>query len=460
MHTIPIEEFNMPLDQDSDVLKSWLWFLSLISKEDWRIRKSAIEARITIEERTSAPFSESLDKGTLIAIKDDQIGWYLYLAELYLKEPHKYEFFQGARIIPVFKRLGQDFDLLMQIGGVTKKIRNLIKTRKSEADALLFEVLTALMWARNGWDVRFLEESKTGKKNPDLYVKKGGREFYVECKRQTKTSDYAYRETKKRQVMISHLNKELLAGCFLLDITFHVELESLPDTYLRDLLVDKLPTIKSPHKIVEKDVVEIDISFVDVMSINKYLKDHWVKYQSPQLNLLIGRKAPDNLAFTSGLYANFFKVGEGNVNNQYVDEIGLAYGVFCKCDASEAINAKARDIKKQLFSALEQFQPGQNVVIHIGMETFDGPEVEKKRLFKITETVDNLGIKGKNLKWAYCHFFQSYSTPIETWAFDETVTTISSVPPDLPPPLASTFLIVPEEAGQDNKSHWELPLPE
>ncbi len=458
MLRIPVEEFNMPLDQDTDVLKSWSWFMSLLSPQEWQKRKQVIEEKITVEERKSAPFSESLDKGTLLVIKDDQIGWYLYLVEMYLKQPHKYEFFQGARVIPIFKRFGQDFEMLMQIEGIRKKVKNLIKVRKSEADAMLFEILTALVWVRNGWNVSFLEESKTGKM-PDLYAKKDDREFYIECKRQMKTSDYTYRETKKRQIMISYLSKELLRGNILLDIVFHVELESLPDTYLRDLLRDKLP-FQKPCRVSEKNIVDIDVSFVDVKGINQYLEKNWVKFQSPQLNLLIGRKASDNLAFTSGLYANFFKVGEGNVNNQYIHEIGFAYGVFWKCDALEAVAAKARDIKKQIYSALQQFQPGQNVVIHIGMETFDGPEVEMKRLLKITETIDNIELNKRNLKWAYCHFFQSYSTPIETWAFDETVNTISSVPPDLPPPLVSTFLIVPEEEGLNNIAHWERPLPD
>ena len=77
------------------------------------------------------------------------------------------------------------------------------------------------------------------------------------------------------------------------------------------------------------------------------------------------------MAFTSGIYANFLLLGEGNVNNQYVHQLANAYGVFTRCDAPEAINAKARDIKKQLFSAMEQFEGEKDAIIHIGMETFD-----------------------------------------------------------------------------------------
>tara|TARA_R110000850_G_scaffold50499_4_gene123844 strand:- start:8013 stop:9389 length:1377 start_codon:yes stop_codon:yes gene_type:complete len=458
MITIPAENFNFPLDQDKDVLKSWSWFISLFSEVEWQKRKLAIEQKIVVPNRIDEPFSETLDKGTLLVIKDDQIGWYLYLTEMFLKQPYKYEFFQGARVIPIFKRFGQDFDLLMGIEGIKRKVKNLIKVRKSEADAILFEILTALVWERNGWKVSFLDESKPGK-TPDLFAKKGNKEFYIECKRQMKTADYTYRETMKRQVMISHLNKDLMKSNLLLDIVFHVELETLPDTYLKDLLMDRIPEIKESIKITDKDIVDIDVSFVDINGINEHLKENLVKYNSPQLNFLIGRRASDNVAFTSGIYASFIKIGEGEINNKYVDNLSRAFGVFWQCDAIESIAAKARDIKKQLYSALEQFQSGQNIVIHIGMETYDGPEVEVKRLQKITETLESLQLNTKTLKWAYCHFFQSYSTPEETWVFDETVNIISSVPPEGLPPLANSFLIIPEDVELQNMAHWEKPLP-
>jgi hypothetical protein len=455
---IPIEEFNIPLNQDPHVLKSWTWFISLLTPEDWLIRKKSIEEKITVEERMGEPFSESLDKGTLLVVNDDQIGWYLYLVDMFLNEPHKYEYFQGARVIPIFKRLGMDIEILLSIEGIKSKVRSLLKTRKSEADAMLFEILTALVWTRNGWHVSFLKESKNGKM-PDLFVKKADEEFYIECKRQKKTSDYTYRETRKRQLLISYLNRQLLANNILLDIIFHVELESLADTYLRDLLIKKLDKITEPCKISVEGVVDIEVSLIDINYINEHLKKHWVKHHSPQMNQLIGKKSPDNMSFTCGLHASFIRVGEGEINNLYINEISRAYGVFWRCDAEEAVLAKARDIKKQLFAALEQFQPNKNAIVHIGMETFDGPEIEMKRHIKITDTLNNIHLSERSLKWVYCHFFQSYSTTNETWVFDETVKTISSNPPEGFPPLHSNFLVVPDEDILDDMTHWDRGLP-
>ncbi len=458
MENFSTETVLSEASHDPEVLLSWKWFMSLISSNEWNKRKANIEERITIKPKVGSPANVPLDKGTLLVINDDQIGWYLYLVEMWLYEPHKYELFQGARVIPIFKRFGLDFDLLMQINGIKKKVKNLIKVRKSEADALLFEILVALNWKKNGWDVSFLDESKTGKM-PDLFAQKDENEYFIECKRQKKSSDYVYRETKKRQIMISHISKFLLLNNLLLDIVFHVELESLPDTYLLDLLKSRITSTKKTTKINLPGIIDISISSINLNEINDYLKEYLVRNRSPLYNFLIGKKNMDNLSFTSGSIATTFKNLDDDAGTEYLEEIKNAYGVVCKCDAPDAISAKARDIKGQLHAALKQFQPNQNVIVHIGMETFDGPEVERKRLDKIVNTMEELGVRGNDLEWMFLHFFQSYSTPQEVWVFDETVKAISNSLLETPCPLRSRFLVVGNETNIDNVEHWDRPLP-
>ena len=304
----------------------------------------------------------------------------------------------------------------------------------------------------------FLEESKSGK-TPDLTARKGNEEWYIECKRQSKSSDYSLRERLKWQNIISQINKQLLKHNMLLEVVFHIELTSLPDTYLKDLLYAKIPLIVKEGKVLSTNEVDVSVSFINIDSINKHVSKFVVKNDSPVMAALIGGKPTYNLGFTSGMEAGFYRVGEGTVNNLYVNAVRRAFGAFWSCHAPEAIFAKARDIKKQIFSALQQFRPEHNGVVHVGMETFDGPAVEKARFQKITDTVGQIGLEGKNLKWAYCHFFQAYSPTHTNWTFDETVNTISSNPPYGSPPLTSKFLIVPEDVGIDNLNHWERPLP-
>lgn len=458
MITIPVEDFKISRTDDQDLVKICEWFIRFIPLDKWRQRKADIEKRIGIDFRNTPPFSEPISEGTALAIKDDLIGWYLYLLEVYINEPHKYEYYQGARIIPIFKRFGMDFQLLMQIEGINSKTRKLVNLRTSEADAILFEILSALAWARNGWQVSFIEDGKSGK-TPDFVASKADKKWYVECKRQSKTSEYALKERAKWQKMISYLSQPLIEHNMLLDVVFHVELATLPDTYLKELLYSKLRLIVQPGKVVSNEQVDINVSFVNIRAIKNHMSDFDVKHNSPQLAHLIGRKPVDNLGFTSGMEASFFRVGSGTANNLYVNDIEKAFGAFWRCDAKEAITAKARDIKKQIFAALEQFHPEQNAVVHIGMETFDGPAVEQKRFLKITDTVNRMDVNGKKLNWGYFHFFQSYSTFDQDWVFDETVSTISSNPAEGLPPLDSNFLVIPEDEGVNNLSHWERPLP-
>ncbi|GAB5527489.1 MAG: hypothetical protein Roseis2KO_53610 [Roseivirga sp.] len=392
-----------------------------------------------------------------MAVKTDVIGWYLYLVDVLINEPHKYEYFQGARVVPIFKRLGSDLEMLKQIGGVEKRVKDLLKKRQLEADHLLFELLTALLWARNGYQVTFLEEENHDK-TPDIVAQKDGKTWSIECKRQSKTSRYTYEETQKRQKMVSHIGQTLIDNNILLDVNFHVELTKLPDTFLRDQIESKI-NLAIPGRILSNEFVDIDLSHVDMDRVRNHLDKFSVKHNSPMLNSLIGGKPVDNKAFTCGVLADLFRVGEGDVNNLYISDITRAYGVYWNCDADETLWAKARDIKSQLQRALKQFKGDNSAVVHVGVETFDGPDVERKRFEKISQTIQKIDTGKTSLEWIYCHFFQAYSPPDQSWVFDETVSSMSAFKQEKPP-LNSTYLIIPDE--EDNTSegaHWERPLP-
>lgn len=455
---IPLSQFPINPVRDTDIENAYNWFRSFISEKDWLQRKKEIENYLSTIVRFSTPFSEPISEGTLLVIKKDQIGWYLYLVHAYLFEPHKYEYFQGARVVPIFKRIGMDVNLVEKIEGLNKKMRDMFKRRRSEADAILFEVLTALLWVRNGWDVKVIEEGK-GKKSPDFEVVKGEEKWQVECKRQMKTADYTYSETEKRQIMISKISSLLLKYNILLDIKFHVELIYLPDAYLLDLLNEVIPKTKTPCKIISNDKIDIELSFVDIDRIQNHLKQYFVKNNSPQLLELIAKKEVDHSAFSSGFLGSFIYVGEGEANNLYINEITKAFGVHWYCDSGDAINAKARDVKSQIKSAISQFNPEANSIIHIGMETFDGPEVEMARTEKLISTMSNIDAKSNKLGWIFYHYFQSYTRSYRDWNFDETVTTATSfLNPGLP--IKNIFLIIPEdELLIEEGSHWNKDLP-
>lgn len=455
---MPLSKFPKFKNHEPDIEKAYYWFREFISDPDWERRKSAIEMYLSSILREFEPFSEPISAGTLLAVQKDQIAWYLYLVHTYLFEPHKYEFYQGARVLPIFKRIGMDIDLVGGIKGLRAKVRNMCKKRTAEADAILFEVLTALLWARGGWSVAVIEEGQAGK-TPDFLVSKGLEQWQVECKRQQKTSEYARTETRKRQALITQVSRLLLEFNVLLDVTFHVELVSLPDTYLLDMLADIIPDTKSPGRIVSNKEVDIDLAFVDILAIQRHLESYFVKAGSPKHVELIANKKVDQSAFTSGFVGNFFYVGEGAANNLYISEMNHAYGVHCYCDAEQAIFAKARDVRNYIHDAIRQFSPDKDAIIHIGMETFDGPAVEKARMEKINATMEKIDTTKNRLGWIYYHFFQSYSRSDMDWYFDETVSRASSFI-IATPPIEKTFLIYPEDLSPSEEGmHWDRELP-
>ena len=116
------------------------WFLSFIEPSTWLKRKQKIEEQLTSTHEPKKSL-ENLNLTQSIAIHDDRIGWYLYLVGTFLYAPLKYEPMQGARIVPIFKRFGQNFDLLRSIGGINSKVKELTNSSKNNPDSTLFELL-------------------------------------------------------------------------------------------------------------------------------------------------------------------------------------------------------------------------------------------------------------------------------------------------------------------------------
>jgi hypothetical protein len=87
MIRLSVEELNFPKYDDKNVISAWTWIRSFMSDKDWEKRKSTIEQKIVLKFRDTPPFSEPLTEGTLMNIKDDVIGCYLYLVDMLINLP-------------------------------------------------------------------------------------------------------------------------------------------------------------------------------------------------------------------------------------------------------------------------------------------------------------------------------------------------------------------------------------
>ncbi len=432
------------------------WFLSFLEPSSWIARKTVIEEyleRVLLARRTrdDATEHESISVGV------DPMGWYLYLAETALTAVEKYEPLQGARVIPIFERIGENLDLVMEINGIDEKVKFLTSQPSVSVDSTLFEILVALLWKRNGWrNVWLLPESPL-EKRPDILIDSLGTRWAVECKRLAKTSEYSNKERTKWLRLWRPLSDFLVRHRLpvILDIVFHVELETLSDEFVAMELAGKLPLIHSyPSHIVSNDVWDVRVSRSTLERAKAHLRHNYVKLPSNQLNELIGDRPSPEAEFTTVVGGQVARLRAGRGLGRYLDTIDFAAGAFWRCDSPIAIRRKARDVRKRLSDAIEQLPQGIPCVVHIGLETLDGPSVEAERIRRIFDSLGRFDARGRDLRWVYCHLYQSYAPPDQAWVVDETVYYFSRSTTTIDRPLIHLGTIVPESELSDSGVHW------
>jgi hypothetical protein len=445
---------------DPDFARGVAWIMGFMDPADWKRRAAQIEQNLkTVFERHETE-PKAVTHGA-VSFADDQIAWYLYLADKALNDPYNYEPSQGARVIPIFQRLGTDLELLKSIGGVEDRIRRLLTAERRQPDPVLFELLAALLWRRNGYDpVEFLEE-RPSEKTPDFRARHTANEWFVECKRLQKSSNYSERERLKWLAMWTQFRGFLTGQRYsaVFDIVFHVELETLPDDFLLKELPGKLCLVHLPCDVIANEIWTVSAKPVDYRTAREHLARYYVRYPSTQANELIGGRRDPNRGFTATILGKFMRAGAGLGNNQFLDELGYAAGVFWSCDAQRAIERKARDIRGHLAAAVEQLPDQGKCAIHVGMETLEGTAVEMTRILRIFDSVDSFDALGKDLRWIYCHQFQSYAPPDEAWAIDETVHHFGRSRGSGPRPLSCQSLVVPQSENFQDGVHWQRTPP-
>ena len=83
-----------------------------------------------------------------------------------------------------------------------------------------------------------------------------------------------------------------------------------------------------------------------------------------------------------------------------------------------------------------------------------------ERLIRILHSVTTFDVVGKDLRWIYCHQFQSYAPPDNTFVTDETVHHFGRFGAG-PEPLTFRAVVLPGDADERYGVHWlrEAPKP-
>jgi len=376
-----------------------------------------IAAQLKLRGTTMLEMFDTISPGAV----SDLFGWHLYNCYAYLFDPPNYDTNAGCRIIPTVVSLGARVPWLESTPGSAERLWDVAKG-KADFEKTLFELLVAAGYAEAGWQPELLKATGVGK-TPDIRATVNGKDIFIECKRMSKASRYHELERERWYVLVKPLAEfiERTRAPFLLDIVFHQELSGLPDTFLETTLVPKL-TFAIPGVIIDSPEMTVTVREVDMGPLRNELEQVNLKTNGSRLlSLLFGHYSP-----ALGYRTFFF----GRFDKRYplfLESVEFAAGVTWSCDAPRGIARRARDVRRRLWDALEQLPDAAPGVIHIAVESYEGPVVERLRNEKITRSISGLR-NTKDLRLVHVHLLSFETPPDESWALEETVFSTSFAP--------------------------------
>ncbi|HAU5757701.1 TPA: hypothetical protein MYQ22_004543 [Serratia marcescens] len=360
-----------------------------------------------------------------MAFYDDWVAWYLYLVECLHQRPLVSELSQSARVFPFFAAIGRHIEIAKKIEGIEAKLSEFLNSKVNQPDSTLFELVVAIMYARNGYNVEFIPETALHK-TPDLSVTKGEERFFVECKRLAKITNYSEAERQEWRKRWFNLVPSLINNkkSVFIDIAFKVELKDTSE-YVLVKAFNAMKSKISKDNILrfESDEVAMKIRQIDLKKVNNHFDNFYVKWNSGQMISLLADGFDSSENYTHLCTPkNLVRIG-GDENNDILNIFCTGVkSAFCarwECIAEESIEKKAKDIKTHLSKAIRQVPDGEPTVVHISYETLHGPVIEFKRARKIAESIDSFDCGGKDIRAIYCHAIQP-SISEEDWEIAET----------------------------------------
>jgi len=417
------------------------YFKSLMTVDQWTKRREAVATRFY-----NSLIGELNDPTGRYFDEDDSFGWYLFLGEAFNDHPHNYEVVYGCRVIPILAAIGQNLDTLRGIKGFSERALRLLGSERRQPNGILFEMLVAAAYVREGGKVVFRPEAPGKEKSHDLDVEKGGKRWAIEYKRM-ESGEYAETERQRMRDLWYYPSLTLLKEnrSVILDVRFKIELMDVSENYLLRKIERFLRrTGLSFH--MWADAVSIgSVGDLDLLPIQAALKHNHLLYPGPQYNKIL---TGNYQRYDSMLLMQRVKYTE---NPHFIEEVDLAIVARWNSLSEQAIDKKARDILKRLSEANGQLPDDVSGVIHIGFEALGVDLIEERRFQKILETARNFDRGKSKLEYIYCHCFAPEASPEETWAIDETVQWLGIRPGGLP---LKPGILLPAKNGGRAGVHW------
>lgn len=353
---------------------------------DWNQRRQAI-----IEYLNRRP-DEYKNPDSRVRYTKDEIGWYLFLCEEFFKNPATTEYAQLSRIAPFIACIGRRLDSINNIKDIGKKLKDLVKKYKNNPDGLLYEILVASSYLEQGFTVEFIEENQSNQ-TPDLRITKNNEEYYIECKKLNRRTEYAEKEKvyfleawkNSQEILLRNFKNFWLQIEVKIDL-INIGLKSFTEKFEKVV-------IKNDFALYEDDEIKIIGKRKNLNLINEYLDHNYVKLNSYVLSKLLGENLVSiNCERTHILFVeSSIMIGSvAPVLGQYVEKVNGFVGATRIFTNASSLEKKSREITRHVKEALEQLSGYRPCIVHVMFEALESNEVEELRFKKIQEKMEDL----------------------------------------------------------------------
>jgi len=430
---------------DHDVLLATTWLATLADQRTWGKRVTATRSYFFASK-------ERWIKGEKIPLYDqrDTAAWYIFQANAYASDRMNWVPEEAVRIVTTFTRIGQELATLIGIPGAEERAARLMNAERAQPDGGLFELLVALSYRRSGWDTEFVPERPGISRTHDINVRQRNEEWAVECKRMNRSNfEVSERERGRALALPVHAIASSVNRSIIMQVAFNSELESLPhnylvgraSAYLLDSAVNSWVDASSIGSIRE----------VDWSLFRRVLDDDYVYYGSSRMvELLVGRYDHDSA------YSMAAEWRAAEACPFWASAVSQASVVGWRNCSVEAIRKKARHFRSTIASAADQLPKDRPGVIHVGVESWGGGDVDDKRHLLNLRQLDDFNPGDTPLLWVYGEYIAPEVTTRsdESWAIEETSVPYRVGTHRTPEPLPGHMLLTPE-SNIKHGVHWD-----
>jgi len=354
---------------------------------------------------------------TDLLMKSDLIASYLAQADAFLQEPRSYDLTLAAHIVPFIKHIGMGLKVLRRMPGVVDRARRLLNPKQEHPDGALYELIAAIRYAHEEFEVEFVPESAC--RSADLRVgpPDSTKDLYIECKR-LRPSDYELREKASIKALFAPLARlihERRLSVFV-DVQFVAELTKVPRTYLADRVAS---AAQAPLQLLNgypwRDrYAEGVVRQTHIAHVRADTDEHGPLIVGPKMwRLLTGE------VLQSGSYHVALQAKSDDRDPRYVDDVLYASVLSWQCLAPESIDARARHISSLLARIDRQLEMAPMGIAHIGMYAERDTVSADLRRARNIAAVRRFRANSK-LTDVYLHYYLPRISENHSWTIDET----------------------------------------